>query len=146
VHIQFFLNNFNCFKAYSPSLSLSTSNIRLSHVLQKKLDFDTLDVRPVYGYSGQVELAKDYSHSVKPWLPFLEQNGVETYVATRSSIAGSGLSQIIHKELKLIPYVLASDMLIQSSKALKQQSPTLLIMYYSGIDTLAHRYGPYSEE
>ena len=118
------------------------------HMFSKKygLIFDTLDMRPVYGYSGQVELAKDYSHSVKPWLPILEQNGVETLVATRSSIAGSGLSQVIHKDLKLIPYMLASDMLIQSSKALKQQRPTLLIMYYSGIDTLAHRYGPYSEE
>ncbi len=118
------------------------------HMFSKKygLVFDTLDMRPVYGYSGQVELAKDYSNSVKPWLPILEQNGVKTLVATKASIAGSGLSQVIHKDLKLIPYLLGSDMFMQSSKALEKQGPTLLIMYYSGVDTLAHRYGPYSEE
>jgi hypothetical protein len=118
------------------------------HMFSKKygLVFDTLDMRPVYGYSGQVDLAYDYSQRVKPWLSILERNGVEAYVATRSSIAGSGLSQVIHKDLKLIPYVLDSDMFIQSSKALEQKNPTLIIMYYSGIDTLGRRYGPYSEE
>jgi hypothetical protein len=118
------------------------------HMFSKKygLVFDTLDMRPVYGYSGQVELAKDYSNSIKPWLPILEQNGVKTLIATKASIAGSGLSQVIHRDVKLIPYLLGSDMFSQSSKALEHQGPTLLIMYYSGVDTLAHRYGPYSEE
>ena len=118
------------------------------HMFSKKygLIFDTLDMKPVYGYSGQVELARDYSSAVKPWLPILEQKGVKTLVATRASIAGSGLSQIIHKDLKLIPYSLGSDMFTQSTKILEQPGPTLLIMYYSGVDTLAHRYGPYSEE
>ena len=118
------------------------------HIFSKKygLVFDALDMRPVYGYSGQVDLAKDYSQNIKPWLPRLEQNGVKTLVATKASIAGSGLSQVIHKDQKLIPYLLGSDMLVRSRKALEQQEPVLLVMYYSGIDTLAHRYGPYSEE
>jgi predicted AlkP superfamily pyrophosphatase or phosphodiesterase len=118
------------------------------HMFSKKygLVFDTLNMRPVYGYSGQVDLAKDYSQNIKPWLPRLEQNGVKTLVATKASIAGSGLSQVIHKDQKLIPYLLGSDMLVRSRKALEQQEPVLLVMYYSGIDTLAHRYGPYSEE
>lgn len=118
------------------------------HMFSKKygLIFDTLDMRPVYGYSGQVELGKDYSNSIKPWLPILEQNGIETSIVTRASIAGSGLSQVIHRGLKLIPYMLDTDMLTQLRKALEQQGPTFLIVYYSGVDTLSHRYGPYSEE
>ena len=118
------------------------------HMFSKKygLVFDTLDMKPVYGYSGQVDLAQDYSNSVKPWLPILEQRGVKTSVVTRASIAGSGLSQVIHGDVPLIPYVLDADMFTRSARALEQPGPTLLIMYYSGVDTLAHRYGPYSDE
>ena len=103
-------------------------------------------MKPVYGYSGQVDLAKDYSNIIKPWLPILEKKGVNTLLATKASIAGSGLSQVIHKGLKLMPYLLGSDLFARSAIALEQQGPALLIMYYSGVDTLEHRYGPYSDE
>lgn len=117
------------------------------HMFSKKygLVFDTLNMKPVYGYSGHVELAMDYSSSIKP-LPLLQQNGVKTFVVTRSSIAGSGLSQIIHKDLTLIPYILSSDMFTRSARVLEEPGPTLLIVYHSGVDTLGHRYGPYSDE
>jgi len=101
-------------------------------------------MKPVYGYNGHVELAKDFSSTIRP-LP-LWQNGLKTFVVTRSSIAGSGLSQIIHRDLKLIPYLLDADMFTQSARALEQPGPTFLIMYYSGVDTLSHKYGPYSDE
>jgi len=118
------------------------------HMFSKKygLVYNTLDMKPIYGYHGKVELAKEYSQQVKPWLPILEQNGIKALVVTKASIAGSGLSQVIHKDTRLTPYLLGSDMLMQLSKALKQQGPALVIVYYSGVDTLAHRYGPYSEE
>ena len=116
------------------------------HMFSKKygLVFDTLDMKPVYGYSGHVELARDFSSRVKPLT--LQQNGLKTFVVTRAAIAGSGLSQIIHRDLKLIPYLLDADMFTQSARILEQPGPTLLIMYYSGVDTLSHRYGPYSDE
>jgi len=130
------------------TLSPAQHQILGYHMFSKKygLVFDTLDMKPVYGYSGQVELARDYSLNVKPYLPIFEQKGVNTLIATRSSIAGSGLSQIIHKDLNLLSYSLSSDLFTRSIKALEQLGPTLLIMYYSGVDTLAHRYGPYSDE
>lgn len=98
------------------------------HMFSKKygLVFDTLDMKPVYGYSGQVELTKDYSSSIKP-LPLLQQNGVKTFVVTRASIAGSGLSQIIHKDLTLIPYMLSSDMFTRSANYLKSQVQLYLL-------------------
>ncbi len=130
------------------TLSPAQHQILGYHMFSEKysLVFNTLDMKPVYGYSGQVDLAKDYSNIIKPWLPILEKKGVNTLLATRSSIAGSGLSQVIHKGLKLMPYLLGSDLFARSAIALEQQGPALLIMYYSGVDTLEHRYGPYSDE
>ena len=103
-------------------------------------------MKPVYGYSGKVELAKDYSLQIKPWLPVLEQMGVKTWLITKAAIIGSGLSQVIHRDLNLMPYLLSSDMLVQSTRILEQAGPVLLLVYYSGIDTLAHKYGPYADE
>jgi len=59
---------------------------------------------------------------------------------------GSGLSKVIHAEQEIIPYMLDSEMLVKCRKALEQPGPTLLMLYYSGIDTLEHKYGPQSEE
>lgn len=129
-------------------LSPSQHQILGYHMFSKKygLVFDTLDMKPVYGYSGQVELTRDYSKKIRPLLPQLEQRGIKTLVATKASIADSGLSQIIHRHQRLIPYLLSSDMIVQSRQALERQGPLLLVIYYSGVDTLAHKYGPYSEE
>lgn len=130
------------------ALSPAQHQILGYHMFSKKygLVFDTLNMRPVYGYNGQVELAKEYSNNLKPYLPIFKQNGVKTLVVTKAAIAGSGLSQIIHRDLKLIPYVLDADMYTQSARALEQPGPTFLVMYYAGVDTLAHKYGPYSDE
>jgi hypothetical protein len=130
------------------TLSPAQHQILGYHMFSQKygLVFDTLDMKPVYGYSGQVDLAKDYSNTIRPWLPNLENKGVNTLLATRASIAGSGLSQVIHKGLKLMPYLLGSDLFARSAKALEQKGPSLLVIYYSGVDTLEHRYGPYSDE
>jgi predicted AlkP superfamily pyrophosphatase or phosphodiesterase len=118
------------------------------HMFSKKYGvvYNTLDMKPVYGYNSKVELAKDYIYSIKPILPNIEQNGVKTTVLTKAAIAGSGLSEIIHRDCRLIPYLLETDMFVQLRKALEQRGPALIIVYHSGVDTLAHKYGPYSEE
>jgi hypothetical protein len=118
------------------------------HMFSKKygLIYNTLDMKPIYGYSGRVELEKEYAHESKPLLPILEQNGIKTCVITKGAIIGSGLSQVTHKGIEPIPYLSASDMWTHASRALKQSNPNLCVVYYSGVDTLAHRYGGYSEE
>ena len=129
-------------------LSPAEHNIIGYHMFSKEygLVFNTLDMKPVYGYSHEVDLAEDYSRKVKPWITKLQEQNIRTIVATRGSIAGSGLSRVIHKDQDIIPYILHSDMLVQCRKTLEQHDPTLLIIYYPGIDSLAHRYGFYSEE
>jgi predicted AlkP superfamily pyrophosphatase or phosphodiesterase len=105
-----------------------------------------LEMKPVYGYSAEVELARDLSRHVKPWMPTLREHGIETIIATKGSIMGSGLSKVIHADLDVTPYLLESEMFVKCRKILDQQGPVFLMLYYSGVDTLEHRYGPYSEE
>jgi hypothetical protein len=107
---------------------------------------NTLDMKPVYGYSNEVELARDLSQRVKPWMPALQEHGIRTLIATKGSIMGSGLSRVIHADLDVTPYVLESEMFVKCRKALEQPGPVFLVLYYSGIDTLEHKYGPYSDE
>jgi len=112
------------------------------HMFSKKygLIYNTLDMKPVYGYSGRVELAKDYSHNVKVLMPILEQNGIKVSIITKASIINSGLSQITQKDFAPIPYLLSSDMWTNSAQKLEKPAPSLSITYYSGIDNLAHKY------
>jgi len=118
------------------------------HMYSKKygLIYNTLDMKPVYGYSAKVELAKDYMQNLQLLLPIIEQNGIRTSVITKSKILGSGLSQITHRDTKLIPYHLSSDMWTHTITALMEPSPSLSVVYYSGVDNLAHKYGAYSKE
>ena len=108
--------------------------------------FNTLEMKPVYGYSSEVEIARDLSKRIKPWMPTLQEHGVRSFVVTKGSIVGSGLSRVVHADQEIIPYMLESEMLVKCRKALEQRGPVFLILYYSGIDTLEHRYGPNSEE
>ncbi len=59
---------------------------------------------------------------------------------------GSGLSRIVHANIDLVPYTLESEMFIKCRRVLEQPEPVFLVLYYSGIDTLEHKYGPYSDE
>jgi hypothetical protein len=107
---------------------------------------NTLDMKPVYGYSSEVEIARDLSRKVKPWMPALQTHGVRTLIVTKGSIMGSGLSRVIHADQDVAPYMLESEMMVKCRKALENQGPAFLVLYYSGVDTLEHKYGPSSEE
>ncbi len=107
---------------------------------------NTLEMKPVYGYSSEVEIARDIGKHVRPWMPTLQERGIRTLIATRGSIMGSGLSRIVHADIDIMPYMIESEMFARCRKVLEQPGPVFLVLYYSGIDTLEHKYGPYSEE
>ena len=46
----------------------------------------------------------------------------------------------------MTPYKLPTDMFVQCKRALEQQGRKFILAYYGGIDTLEHKYGPYSQE
>ncbi|HLN46232.1 MAG TPA: alkaline phosphatase family protein [Candidatus Sulfotelmatobacter sp.] len=108
--------------------------------------FITLDMHPVYGHSSDMEIAKDFSRRVKPWMPTLQMQGVNTSILTRGAIVGSGLSRITYADQPITPYVLESEMFVKARRILEQPGRVFSVLYFSGVDTLEHRYGPYSEE
>lgn len=108
--------------------------------------FVTLDMNPVYGHSSEVEIAKDLSRRIKPWMPTLQMQGINASIITRSSIVGSGLSRVTYADQTVTPYILEPEMFIKARKTLEQPGPVFVVLYFSGVDTLEHRYGPYSEE
>lgn len=110
------------------------------------LIFNTLDMRPIHGYSGGIDLADDLARNAAPWLPLLSNNGVKVKTFTRRNLMGSGLSNVIHRHQELIGYILASDLMVQIRKALQEPGRLFLCVYYAGVDTLEHAYGPHSGE
>ncbi len=110
------------------------------------LIFNTLDMRPIHGYSGGIDLAEDFSRNANPWLPQLKNNDTKVKTFTRRNLIGSGLSKVIHKHQDLNGYALSSDLMVQVRKALQEPGKQFLCVYYAGIDTLEHAYGPYAEE
>ncbi|MGD0330779.1 MAG: alkaline phosphatase family protein [Nitrososphaeria archaeon] len=110
------------------------------------LIFNTLSMQPVYGVSNRIDIAEEYSKKVKPWMSSFKNYNIKAVVVTRGSIVESGLSRVIHRDLEVAPYILESDMLTRCRNELENSSRALVVMYYSGFDALAHRYGPYSEE
>ncbi|MDQ1279530.1 MAG: Alkaline phosphatase family protein [Thermoproteota archaeon] len=110
------------------------------------LIFNTLNMRAIYGNTPYIDIAEELSNKLTPWTATLTENGIEVISLTRSSIVGSGLSKIIHKGQRIVPYILQSDMFIQCRKILQKQTPLFLTMYYGGIDSVEHLYGPESEE
>ncbi len=110
------------------------------------LIFNTLEMAPAVGYSSGIDLVDFFSESSFPWPPLLLDEGVNVKTFTRRNLAGSGLSRLIHRRQDLVGYALASDMMVQVKRALEQPGQLLLIVYYGGIDTMEHSYGPYSEE
>ena len=110
------------------------------------LIFNTLEMAPVVGYSSGIDLVDFFIESSFLWPPLLLDVGVNVKTFTRRNLVGSGLSRLIHRRQDLVGHALASDMMVQVKRALEQPGPLLLIIYYGGIDTMEHSYGPYSEE
>jgi predicted AlkP superfamily pyrophosphatase or phosphodiesterase len=108
--------------------------------------FNTLDMRPIHGYSGGIDLAEDFARNAAPWLPLLKNKGIKVKTFTRRNLMGSGLSKVIHKHQELIGYALSSDLMVQIRKILQEPGKQFFCVYYAGFDTLEHAYGPYSEE
>ncbi len=108
--------------------------------------FNTLDMQPIFGYGSHVDMARDFVRRIRPWMPQLNEYGIRVLVATKATIIHSGLSRVIHVGQEFVPYMLDSEMMVKCRKTLESDGRILLTLYYSGIDTLEHRYGSESEE
>ena len=108
------------------------------------LILNTLEMKPVFGYAG--EIVEDFSERIDNWPSSMRNEGFKVLTLTRRNLVGSGLSRIIHKNQEMVSYALATDMMTRCRKVLERPGPLFLNVYYGGIDTMEHAYGPYSEE
>ena len=78
----------------------------------------------------------------------LAASGVETHVLLNRGIANSGLSQLLYRgATRIHPMVDFADMLVSTRHILRSaQGKVFLSLYWSGTDTIAHTYGPFTEE
>ncbi len=89
----------------------------------------------------------------KTYLPFptmgthLNAQGVGVHAFQHYSLGGSGLSQMFLKDVKMHPFGSAAELWVNLRQLLEKppQERMYVWVYWSGVDSLAHRYGPDDE-
>ncbi|MEM2960716.1 MAG: alkaline phosphatase family protein, partial [Candidatus Bathyarchaeia archaeon] len=76
----------------------------------------------------------------------LIQSGIPTRFMIRYELKGSGLSTLLYKGAEAIPYLSLSDMFLSLLKILNEGKDGLTIIYWDGLDSIQHHYGPFSNE
>jgi len=78
----------------------------------------------------------------------LSRLGVETHTVLPRPIHSSGLSRILYSSSdKIHPVVDFADMLVATRGLLRQvRGPAFISLYWPGADTIAHTYGPWTEQ
>lgn len=75
------------------------------------------------------------------------REGVEVQSVLPRGIAQSGYSSVVHEGTNIIPYSRASDLVTSLRKRLEGSSrPAFFYVYWPGVDTIEHVYGPSTEE
>ncbi|MGQ9514848.1 MAG: alkaline phosphatase family protein [Thermoproteota archaeon] len=76
----------------------------------------------------------------------LGRSGISTRFMIRFELKGSGLSTLLYKGSEAIPYLSLSDMFLSLSNLLEVGKDGLTIVYWDGLDSIQHHYGPFSRE
>lgn len=76
-----------------------------------------------------------------------QKNGIKPFAFQHESISASGLSEMLLKDVDLIPYFDQQDLWTSVTRILSENSneKILAYIYWSGLDTLSHLEGPDSE-
>jgi predicted AlkP superfamily pyrophosphatase or phosphodiesterase len=109
----------------------------------------TLPFSPMGSHGS--DLLKNVDPSVlftgEPVFARLAREGVPTRSYLPRPIANSSYSRLVHSKSEVRPYFDAPDLAIALRKGLESSSgPSLHYVYWSGIDSTEHVYGPGSEE
>lgn len=90
----------------------------------------------------------------RTYLPFptlgthLKAHGVQAHAFQHYSLNGSGLSQMFLKDVKMHSWGSPAELWVNVRQTLEAASPEermYLWVYWSGVDSLSHRYGPEDE-
>lgn len=77
----------------------------------------------------------------------LEKSGVKTFTFNNKVYNNSAYSELVHKGSTAIPFRKSSDLMVSLRKKLiEEKGPAYFYIYWDNLDSIAHRYGPDSEE
>ncbi|RMF49915.1 MAG: hypothetical protein D6755_01825 [Anaerolineae bacterium] len=102
------------------------------------------------GSAGSLERA---GFDPKRYLPFptlgthLQAYGVGAHAFQHYSLGGSGLSQMFLKDVQMHPFGSAAELWVNVRRLLEHSPEERMFVwvYWSGVDSLSHRYGPDDE-
>ncbi len=77
----------------------------------------------------------------------LAAQGIPTFALLPASILDSGLSRLQYRGAQMLPYVNVADMWVGVRHLLTARAgqPALVAVYWPGVDSVAHHYGPDTE-
>jgi hypothetical protein len=72
---------------------------------------------------------------------------VPSFTVIRDAYAHSAYSSLVHKGSVTIPFINASDLLVNlRQKILQVSGPAYFFVYWDAVDAIAHTYGPHTEQ
>jgi predicted AlkP superfamily pyrophosphatase or phosphodiesterase len=76
----------------------------------------------------------------------LARAGVPSFTFIRDVYARSAYSGVVHKGSQTIPFINASDLLVNvRRKLLEVSGPAYFYVYWDAVDAISHHYGPHTE-
>lgn len=77
----------------------------------------------------------------------LRRRGVKTLMACRKWYVGSAFHKLISKGAEPLPFAELADAMVSLAKAISsEEQPLLAALYWEGLDSVGHTYGPSSPE
>ena len=77
----------------------------------------------------------------------LKRNGIKSFVFKSKSYADSAYSKLTNKGSSVVPFINISDLVVNLRKNLeKEKGQAYFYVYYDCVDSIQHKYGPYTEE
>ncbi len=75
----------------------------------------------------------------------LKKEGIKSFVLSPADTANSAYSKLVYKGSTMIPYLSASDLVVNLRELLeKTKGPTYVYVYWAGLDSVEHKYGPHT--
>ncbi|XES77557.1 MAG: alkaline phosphatase family protein [Candidatus Bathyarchaeia archaeon] len=111
---------------------------------------NTLSFEPVgsaYGSGAQTEFDPHLAFNGKTIHTTLKAEGIETFVHAYKYYAFSPCSQLLFDGSTVVPSWKTSDMVVNLRRNLQDtQGPAYFFVHFDTLDTIAHEYGPNSEQ
>lgn len=76
----------------------------------------------------------------------LKKKGVKSFAFLNKNYSDSEYSKLSCKGSEIIPFIKTSDLVVNLRKGLEEEDSTYFFVYYDGLDSIEHEYGPHTEQ